>query len=239
MENNVTACERHKIIDMLTVLLEKVNLHDGIVDRIDSKKREIKNVQKQIDVPRKRFGFFQMFFGIIFIVIGWIILLTVYLVRKNKYKKLQAELAEKKKKLTQELDEINAELDSYISAELEPYISTLLPDRFPARYCMNAVAIEHMLSLAIDLRGDTIKKIINLYEEECHRARVESLLGGVVKNVRATAIKMEQVARASEAAAASSAAAASAAVSAAASAQMAASRPAEVDVTVENNITIS
>ncbi len=239
MENNAIITERHGIILMLSELLEKVKHHDGIVEKINKKKREIQKVQKKIDEPMKGFNGLQMFFGILFVVVGWIILLTVFLVRKNNYKKLQAELAKRKSELFAELEVIESELNAYDTDVLDPHVKTLLPDRFPARYCMNAVAIEHMLCLAIDLRGDTIKEIINLYEEECHRTRLEILLGGVAANTRAAAINTERAAQASEAAAANSAAAASAAISAAASAQYAASHPAEVEVNVENNITIS
>lgn len=235
MENNMATSERHGIISMLSELLEKVKHHDNIVDRINDKKDEIKEVKRQIAIPRKRFSFLHLFFGIIFIVIGWIILLTVFLVRRSKYKKLQAELAEKKAALMAELDILNAELDSYIADELNPYLSTIVPDRYPARYCMRADAIEHMLCLAIDLRGDTIKEIINLYEEECHRARVEGLLGGVIKSTKIAAANAARAADASEVAASNAAAAAIAAGAAA----TAASRPTEVDVRVENNITIS
>lgn len=239
MVNSASVSERHGIITMLSELLEKVKHHDGIVKRVTDKQAEIDKIQKMIDKPMKKFSAIQLLLGVILVVIGWIILLVVHLVRKNNYKKLQAELASKKEKLQIEMSAIIAELNTYDNEELKPYIATIVPDRFPARYCMNAWAIEHMLNLAIDLRGDSIKEIINLHEEIRHRTKLELLLGGVASNAKAAAINSKRAAQAGEAAAISSAAAASAAASAAVSAQHAASRSTEVDVTVENNITIS
>lgn len=239
MDNCANVSERYGIIAMLSELLKRVKHHDSIVKKVTDKQAEIDKVQKMIDKPMKKFTAIQLILGILFVVIGWVILLVAYLMRKKKYKQLQAELVLKKGELQDEMTAIIAELTSYDNEELKPYIATLVPDRFPARYSMNAWAIEHMMNLAIDLRGDSIKEIINLHEEIRHRTKLELILGGVAANTKAAAINTKRAAEASEAAAASTAAAASAAASAAVSAQHAASRSTEVDVTVENNITIS
>ena len=177
MSENVNAIEKNVVKDMLFELLEKVNHHDGIVEKKNKKLKEIKAKQAEINVPRQKFKFVQKFFGVLLVVIGWIILLVVYLVRNNKYKKHQAKLAEELMKLQKELDVINSEYDNYVNKVLNPYIESIVPNKFPKRYSMNALAIEGMLCLLIDMRADTLKEAMNLYEECMHRVRIEALIG--------------------------------------------------------------
>ena len=244
MENNAAVSERKGIIAMLQGLLEKVRKHNAIVAEAKRKQSEIDEVTREINKPMKKIHPILFIFLLLMIFIGWIILLVMTLLNKSKYKKLQAALNEKREALQAELNEINARLSAYEAEVLNPYIESIVPDKFPARYCRSAYAIEKMMNLAIDLRGDTIKEIINLYEEVNHRERLESVLARVASSTEATAYATARTAAASERAAAASEATAvntasiavSSAATAAATRRMAAN-PTSVDVKVDNTIT--
>jgi len=244
METTAKASERKGIIAMLSALLEKVRKHDAIVSEAKSKQREIDKVTAEINKPMKKIHPVLFIFLLLMMFIGWIILLVMTLVKKSKFKKLQAELMAQREALEAEKQAILDKLAAYDAEELEPYINSIVPDQFAARYCMNAYAIETMMNLAIDLRGDTIKEIINLYEEVSHRARLESALARVASSTEATAYATARTAAASERAAAASEATAvstasiavSSAATAAATRRMAAN-PTSVDVKVDNTIT--
>lgn len=244
MENNAAVSERKGIIAMLQGLLEKVRKHNAIVAEAKRKQSEIDEVTREINKPMKKIHPILFIFLLLMMFIGWIILLIMTLVKKSKFKKLQAALNAKRDALQAELNEINARLSAYEAEVLNPYIESIVPDKFPARYCRSAYAIEKMMNLAIDLRGDTIKEIINLYEEINHRERLESVLARVASSTEATAYATARTAAASERAAAASEATAvntasiavSSAATAAATRRMAAN-PTSVDVRVDNNIT--
>ncbi len=245
MENTAAVSERKGIIAMLSGLLEKVRKHDSLVSDANRKQREIDKVTAEINKPMKKMHPLLFIFLCLLLGAGWFILLIVTLVKKSKFKKLQAALKAQKEALEAEKQAILASLAAYDAEELNPYINSIVPEKFAARYCMNAYAIETMLTLATDLRADTIKEVINLYEEIAHRERLEYVLGQVAGNTEATAratartaLASERAAAASEATARNSAAiAANTAATAAATARMAANSG-RVDVRVDNNITI-
>ena len=108
-------------------------------------------------------------------------------------------------------------------------VEVLVPDRFPWAYATNANAIEIMRDMMVNLRADTIKEAINLYEEFAFRVRLENMVGSVVSNTASAAVSAARSAAANErsaaanerAATAQQATAAAAAASAAAMASMA------------------
>lgn len=244
MENNAQVSERKGIIAMLQGLLEKVRKHNAIVAEAKRKQSEIDEVIREINKPMKKINPILFVILLLMMFIGWLILLIMTLVKRSKYKKLQAALNAQKEALEAELNEIMGRLSAYEAEVLNPYIQSIVPDKFPARYCRNAYAIEKMLNLAIDLRGDTIKEIINLYEEINHRERLESVLAKVAGYTEATAIATartavasERTAAASEATAANTAAIAVNTAATAAATQYMATHPTSVDVKVDNTIT--
>lgn len=200
MENqNEVVSVRHENMNMLAILLEKVKEYDGMVAAARKKKADIDEVDRQLAIPQKKIPLVWKIIGIIVIVIGWITLLVKWLRNRKEYKLRQAELSELRQRLQAEYEDMCAKIKQYETDVLNPSIAEYVPDRFPMRYAHSAYAIEFMLNLMTDLRADTIKEAINLYEQEMHCARIEKALRGIFEGTWATVQNTARAALAQEA----------------------------------------
>ena len=186
-----------------------------------------------------------MFYASLVIGIGLIVLAIVLKVKANK--KWQAFIDETNAQLkTEEENAVNAQkdIDDYWNTHVTPFVEEIVPDLFPASHVFNYNAVCGILDIMTNLRADTIKEAVNLYEELMFRGRMqnafkhmEASLAETARNSARTAEAAERSAAANESAAASAAlTAASAASMAASSASMArsASRVADASVSASN-----
>ena len=228
--NELTVAKRHENIEMLSELLDLVREYDAMVADCHEKRLDVEALDREIARPRPTANPFKVFFlGLITLGIGWIVALILHFVKKAQWKRYKAELAVRRDEAQAILDAALLATQEYYKQQLEAYINTLVPDRFPWAYATNANAIEIMRDMMVNLRADTIKEAINLYEEFAFRVRLENMVGSVVSNTASAAVSAARSAAANErsaaanerAATAQQATAAAAAASAAAMASMA------------------
>ena len=112
---------------------------------------------------------------------------------------------------------------------MKAYIDTIVPHRFPAQYATNAYALENMITFLVNMRADTIKETVNLYEDMIFHINMENILTNIAHSTESTARSSARSAAATErsaaanerSAAANEAAAAAAAATAASMASVA------------------
>ena len=270
MENKeLLAAERHSNIEMLSTLLEKVKTHDALVAKREALRQRLNDLDRKLATPAPKlkvaliiifaiiaialyFVLTDFVIPVAVLVVGLIIALVPFFVKKSQWKKFIAATQAERDATQIEFDEAVKALQEYLDNELNPYLETIIPERFSAVYCMNAAAIEAMLYLLVNLRADTIKETINLYETLIFRGNLEAALAEIKRYSASTARSAERSAAANEKAAASAAVTAAAATATAASmasvasaanraaaaserAARAAERPVDVKVDVYHN----
>lgn len=270
MENKeLLAAERHSNIEMLSTLLEKVKTHDSLVAKREALRQRLNDLDRKLATPAPKlkvaliiifaiiavslyFVLTDFVIPVAVLVVGLIIALVPFFVKKSQWKKFIAATQAERDATQIEFDEAVKALQEYLDNELNPYLETIIPESFSAVYCMNAAAIEAMLYLLVNLRADTIKETINLYETLIFRGNLEAALAEIKRYSASTARSAERSAAANEKAAASAAVTAAAATATAASmasvasaanraaaaserAARAAERPVDVKVDVYHN----
>ena len=244
--NEAVAYLRRKDCEMLTTLRdhlgENIRLHN-ILARINA---EIDRLKALLKTPKPKTKVLLIIFGIIIAVGGMllcsdrlpagfyaslgvgaalIILAIVLKVLGNK--KWAAFIAETEAKIA--IEEQNAavaqkNIDDYWRDHAAPYIMSIIPDRFPKDHVLEYDIVCGMLRLMENLRADTVKEAINLYDERCFRLGMRASFRNMESSLYDAARSAERTAKAAErSAAANESAAASAALTAASAASMAAS----------------
>lgn len=226
--------ERHANIEMLSALLEKVRVHDALVAKREELRRRLADLDRKLATPAPKlmialliilavvavalyFVLDSLPISIAIIIVDLIICLVPFFVKKNKWKKFIADTQIERDEVQAEFDATEKAIAEYLENVLNPYIATIVPERFSAVYCMNAAAIDAMLYLLINLRSETIKDTINLYETLMFRNRLESDLSALKRYSASTARSAERSAEANESAARSAAVTAAATTATAAS----------------------
>ncbi len=206
MENtNVIAAERHENMNMLSILLEKVQEYDGMVANAKAKQEEIARIDRKLAVPQKTIPLITKIIYIILIGIGWLMLLITYLMNRSAYRKKQEELHGIRSRLQAEYETLRAQIEQYKNDVLDPSIAEYVPERFPKKYAYDAYAIQYMLEAMIDLRADTIKEVINLYAEDMRGYYIMNRLEDISSYTKATAQSTARAALAQEQTAANTA----------------------------------
>lgn len=138
------------------------------------------------------------------LAVGVALVIVVIVLKVLGNKKWNAFLAETQAKLKAaeaEAEVAQNNIDEYWSNVVAPYINEIVPARFPAAYVINYYAVSDMLWLMENMRADTIKEAINLYEECVHRKAVENALNSAARNAARSAAAAERSAAANERAA--------------------------------------
>lgn len=264
--NEAVTYLRHQNCEMVTTLrdhlAENIRLH-RILDKINA---EIARLKKLLKTPKPKFKVGLVILGAIIAIAGMLLFsdrsmagfygslavgvaLTVLAIvlKVNANKKWQAFIDETNAQLqTEEENAATAQknIDDYWTNHVMPYVEAIVPDLFPASHVLNYNAVCGVLDIMTNLRADTVKEAVNLYEENLFRNRMqnafkhmEASLAETARNSARTADAAERSAAANESAAASAAlTAASAASMAASSASIArsASRAADASVSASN-----
>lgn len=164
-----------------------------------------------------------LFFGSLAIGAIFVILAIVLKVLANKkWEEFIAGINEQIAKEELNAAEAQKNIDDYWRDHAEPFIKSIIPDRFPKDHVLEYETVCGMLRLMENLRADTVKEAINLYDESCFRANMRAAFKSMESSLYSAARSAERTARASErSAAANESAAASAAVTAASAVSMA------------------
>lgn len=167
------------------------------------------------------FGASQKKFFLLFALVGvGILALTIVKTQKRKtaWRALLASCQEQLNTAREDLAKAEADVAQYREKVLNPYLALIVPDRFPAVYSMNIEAVEVMLAMLVNLRGNTMKEAINLYEEAVFRTATRNMMANMQSSLASSARSAARSAAANEAAAVSAAATAASAAATAASA---------------------
>ena len=226
---------------------ENIRLHN-VLDNI---KAEIARLKKLLNTPKPKFKFVlvivaivvaiggmmlgsdrskALFYGALLAGVGLIALAIVLKVRGDKkWQKFIDETKAAIKVQEENAEKAQKDIDDYWNDHALPFITSIIPDRFPIAHVLDYNTVCGMLYVMDNLRADTIKEAINLYDELCFRSRMqasfksmESSLYETARNSARYAAAAERSAEANERAAASAALTAASAASIAASASRAA-----------------
>ena len=196
--------ERHSNIAMLSELLEASLGYDKRAQDCAAKKAEIDRLDRELKKQRpKKFQPRWLFIllGIITFGIGLIFMLIVTILDKKKWEKRNEALRAERERAKKIFEEACAELERYDNEEFKPAIAKYVPENFAGCYARSSFALQYMLNLCTNLRADTIREIINLFEESMHRARVEKALSSLTNLSVSIAKNTARTAEASESAA--------------------------------------
>lgn len=117
--------------------------------------------------------------GIAFIISS---IITVSVARK----KWRAFIANAKTELALEQNNANRareNINNYWNNTVQVYLNEIVPTRFPKTYATDYVAVSGILRLMMDLRADTIKEAINLYEEISYREQTRAAFADMSANI--------------------------------------------------------
>ncbi len=122
-----------------------------------------------------------------------IVLFILSIVKKRKAWKAYIENAFANLILEQEnAEKDKAEIEKHTREVLDPFrVKIVENDKFASAYANSIPVVEGMVTLLENLRADTIKEVINLYEETQHRSKLEAAFGNMQKSVSAAAINAE------------------------------------------------
>ena len=220
MTKEERVAERHSNIAMLSELLEASLGYDKLAQDCAAKKAEVNRLDCELGKERpKRFKPLWLFIliGIITMGIGLIMMFVVNLLDKKKWEERCANLRAQREVAQAAYDEACAVLEKYDVEEFQPKIAKYVPDLFSMNYARNSFAIQYMLNLLNGLRADTIREVINLYEDCMYHNRLEKTLANVAS------LSVEIAKNTARSADANEAAATAAAITAANTAAIAAS----------------
>lgn len=244
--NEAVAYLRHQDCAMLTTLRDHLGENIRLHNVLRKIKDEIARLKNLLKTPKPKFKIGLVFLGIIIAIVGMmlgsdrnaglyygalvvgialIILAIVLKVTGNK--KWQAFIDDVNVQITiQEEKAVNAQndIDDYWQNNALPYITSIVPDRFPVAHVLDYNTVCGMLYVMDNLRADTVKEAINLYDELCFRSNMRASFKSMESSLYETARNSARYAAAAERSAeANERAAASAALTAASAASMAAS----------------
>ncbi len=246
---------RKQDCQMLTTLRdhlgENIRLHN-VLNRINA---EIARLKKLLNTPKPKFKFVlvilalvvavggmmlgsdrskALFYGALLAGVGLIVLAVVLKVLGNKkWQKFIDETKEAIKKQEENAEKAQNDIDDYWNNHALPFISEIIPDRFPVAHVLDYNTVCGMLYVMDNLRADTIKEAINLYDELCFRSRMQASFKSMESSLYETARNSARYAAAAERSAeANERAAASAALTAASAASVAASASRAADASV-------
>lgn len=97
---------------------------------------------------------------------------------KQKVKAEVREIKQEQKPLLEEIDEI--------------YLSSDLKGKYPQKYLFEE-AIEYCYSVVEDMRADSVKEAINLYEDELYKTRLEAMQRSAEKAQREAAESLRNI----------------------------------------------
>ena len=216
MTKQERVAERQSNIAMLSDLLEASLGYDKRAQDCAAKKAEIERLDRELGKERpKRFKPLWLFIiiGIITMFIGLIVMFVINMIDKKKWEERCARLRAQKEAAKKAYDAAYADLNKYDAEVFQPKIAKYVPDSFALYYARNSFAIQYMLDMLKNLRADTIREAINVYEDAMHHARVEKALASVAnlsveiaKNTARSAAANEVAAKAAVATAANTAA---------------------------------
>lgn len=208
--------ERHSNIEMLSEMLEASMGYDDRARICSQKKAEVQRLDREIAKERpKKFNPMWLFvvLGIITFGIGLIAMFIIDYLDKKKWAERTAKLREQRQEAAKAYDVACANLKNYDAEVFQPVIDKYVPEYFGRNYSRSSFAIAYMLDLLMNLRADTIREAINLYEECMYRMRMEKVMintaeftAMAAKNTARAAAAAEESARYAAATAASSAA---------------------------------
>ncbi len=78
-------------------------------------------------------------------------------------------------------------INSHWNGTVQVYLDEITPERLPLAYAKNYAAVCAMLDLMSNLRADTIKEVINLYEEICYRSQMRTAFGNIASTMALSA----------------------------------------------------
>ena len=227
----ILAQERHDNISMLSELLEKVREYNHLTNICAAKKQKVNQLEQQLRTPAPvfKFNLIKLILCLITLGIGLIVMIVLHVLAKNKWKKMIAETQVALEQAKRELAQAQQIAQQYYEEKLKAYIDTIVPHRFPAQYATNAYALENMITFLVNMRADTIKETVNLYEDMIFHINMENILTNIAHSTESTARSSARSAAATErsaaanerSAAANEAAAAAAAATAASMASVA------------------
>ena len=256
-QNAAVSYLRQQDCAMLTTLRdhlgENIRLHNILSDIRD----EIARLRKLLTTPKPRFKIWIFLIGLLLagggaflfrgegkesflyasIGVGSVLIILSIVLKVLANKKWQRfidstteQLIEKEK----EAEKAQEAIDHYWETQALPYISSIIPDRFPVAHVLDYNTVCGMLYVMDNLRADTVKEAINLYDELCFRANMTASFQNMEASLYETARNSARYAAAAErSAAANERAAASAALTAASAASMAASVERSSNASVE------
>ena len=257
--NEAVTYLRHQDCAMVSTLRdhlkENIRLHN-ILDKINA---EIARLKKLLKTPKPKFKVMLVIVAAIIAIggmllgsdrnttlfygalgIGAALVILAIILKVNANKKWQAFIDETNAQLAvEEENAINAQkdIDEYWNGQVQPFIEAIVPDLFPASHVLNYNAVCGILDIMTNLRADTVKEAVNLYEEILFRGRMQNAFKHMESSLAETARNSARTAQAAErSAVANESAAASAALTAASAASMArsASRAADASVRASN-----
>lgn len=251
-EREVASAERHENMKMLADLLEMLREYNRKITDRNRKKEAMEAAEAALAnaKPKMSRGALigriiilaliavialfalsasNLFLAIIVVAIVAVFIgLTIKKYRRciSEYEKLLEELREQLADAKAAYQQACTAVQDYFEWKLNPYIQEIVPERFPEVYVMDVHAVEQMLMLLTNLRADTIKEVVNLYEYIQYQNKMNRSLSYVMDKVESIARSSARNAAASERTAAASEATAvnSAAVAASQRAQAKAAR---------------
>ncbi len=233
---------------MLTTLRDHLGENIRLHNILNGIKAEINRLKKILQTPKPKLKLTLLLVGLliaiggsalstkvlrsssllpIFLVVGIALVAVAIALKVIGNKKWQALMDETNEKLRveeQKAEEAQKDIDEYWENHALPFISSIIPDRFPVAHVLDYNTVCGMLYVMDNLRADTVKEAINLYDELCFRANMKASFQSMESSLYETARNSARYAAAAErSAAANERAAASAALTAASAASIASS----------------
>lgn len=253
-EREVASAERHENMKMLADLLEMLREYNRKIADRNRKKEAMEAAEAALASAKPKMSrgaligriiifaliaviaLFALSGSNLFLAIIAVAIVAVFIgltIKKyrrciSEYEKLLEELREQLANAKAAYQQACTAVQDYFEWKLNPYIQEIVPERFPEVYVMDVHAVEQMLMLLTNLRADTIKEVVNLYEYIQYQNKMNRSLSYVMDKVESIARSSARSAAASErTAAASERTAAASEVAAASSVAMAANQRAQ------------
>ena len=259
--NAAVAYLRKQDCEMLTTLRDHLGENIRLHNILNQIKAESARLRKLLKTPKPKFKVFLLIIGLVVAIAGMLIftdrstegfyislvigvgLVALPIILKVLAdKKWQAFIDETNEKLRineEKAAKAQQNIDDYWANYALPFISSIIPDRFPVAHVLDYNTVCGMLYVMDNLRADTIKEAINLYDELCYRSSMRASFKNMESSLYETARNSARYAAAAErSAAANERAAASAALTAASAASMASSvaRASDASVSASNAV---
>ena len=245
IRNEAVGYLRRKDCKMLTTLKEHLGENIRLNKILDDIKAEIRRLQALLNTPKPKLKVFLIILGVIIagggmllfsddhqksyfyaaLVVGAALVILAIVLKVLGDKKWEEYILSIKEQIVVEENkaaEAKKNIDDYWKGYAEPFISSIVPHKFPKNYVLKYETVCGMLDLMENLRADTVKEAINLYDEICFRSGMRSSFKHMETSLNVAAESAERSASAAERSASANEVAAASAVSMAASAARAA-----------------